>query len=487
MPEYTPEQIDARIEADTEMRRLATEDPTEFLAQHQKLYHTFGYNPDGSPMRTAKKLIGKAARATGLPEGLVHGVVAAPLEVAGTVAGISVGRAGGPVGAMIGAAGGNILGSAVNSLLGISDPMTKMDMTVAGGAPLIGPAVARAGQGLVKLGKRLIPGGGAGMNELAAEQFKARLSSMRVLPEHVQEARKLIDTVDDFRVPVSNLKKLFAGESKDLVDRQVAGSPVKQSYLDEVNTVIESNPELNSLVKGSSMSFKRLMTLEEGFNAIKGQRPGELWAKASGVIIDEMEAALKNPALAQGTRDKTAAGLNAFKQFIQTNRKYHADEAILNAMKVDGSVIKTVANDTDLVLFDQKAFKKFLGNEDLNKAFSPAEIESMRESVSSLGYISRPPSTSGDVFNMAKRFGAGGTIGWMTAGPMGAAVGAGIEEVIRKAVTTEPGRQAMKYLAKKGRGRIDALELDTMLGKIVAGMGATVPGVTGRGYEQNQE
>lgn len=86
--------------------------------------------------------------------------------------------------------------------------------------------------------------------------------------------------------------------------------------------------------------------------------------------------------------------------------------------------------------------------------------------------------------NLAKRYGVGGMIGWMTAGPMGAFAGAGVEELIRKAVTSESGRRVVKHLAKKGRGRIEGLELDQMLGKVASGVSAgVVPGVTGVGSQ----
>jgi hypothetical protein len=422
-------------------------------------------------------------------ETVAETIAAAPLEMAGTVAGASAGSKGGPAGAMVGASAGSVLGSAANSLLGITDPMTPVDLGIAAASPFGGTAVANAGRGGVKALKRLLPGGGAGMNELAADQFAARLQSMRVTKEHVDQARNMIGLVDDFQVPIGNLQALFKAESGSMAKQASKGIPGSDSYLKDLNRVIAENPELNSLMKGRSMSFKDLMTLEEGFNRIKSDRPGELWAKASGLIINEMESALSNPKVSAATKGKVTQGLDAFKKFIQTNRKYHADETLTKAFTpgASGGVVKYVQGDQNMLLFDQNAFKKFLNNNDqLKKAFSPGEIESMRESVKELGYISKPPSDSSNAVNLAKRYGVGGMAGWLLSGgnPMGALAGAGVEEIIRRGMTSEGGRRMIKYLAKKGRGKIDGLELHTALGKIAAGASAAiVPGVTGRGSE----
>jgi hypothetical protein len=483
--DYTPDEIDARIQADPEMQQLAQDDETEFLSRHAEIYKEFGYKPDGTPIRTAQKMVSKASKALGIPEDIGHAAAALPLPMAATFAGTIAGSPGGPAGALVGASGGSVLGEAANSLLGITDPMTKTDMGIAAAAPLAGLAVGRAGAGAAGLAKRLLPGSGAGLNEYAAEQFAKKLSSMRVTAADVDAARAGMSLAKDFKVPVPNLQKLFADESASIAQQASKGIPGTDSYLKDLNKIIAENPELNSLLTQSSMNFKDLMTLEKGFNSLKGERPGEVWAAASGKIIDEIEAMASNTKLHPATKAKAAEGLDAFKKFIAVNNKFKADETLVDMFKPGGKVVKTVAGDTNLVLFDQKAFKDQLANNKiLKKAFSPAEIQEMRESVTDIGYISRPPSNSADAMNLAKRYGAGGMAGWMIAGPTGAFAGAGLEELIRKAVTSEPGRKAMKYLAVKGRGKIDGLELQTMLGKIVAGASAgVVPGVTGRGSD----
>ena len=74
--DYTPDEIDARIQADPEMQKLAQDDETEFLSRHAEIYKEFGYRPNGTPIPTAQKLVGKASKALGIPEDIGHAVAA---------------------------------------------------------------------------------------------------------------------------------------------------------------------------------------------------------------------------------------------------------------------------------------------------------------------------------------------------------------------------------------------------------------------------
>ena len=486
MPEFTPAQIDRRIQDDPEMQHLAKNDETEFLSRHAQIYKEFGYKSDGSPLRMAQKVIGKVSRATGIPEGAVQFGTSAILPTVGTVAGMAVGASGGPAGLAIGGAGGSVLGEAANSLLGVTEPMEGADFALAAGAPLVGPAAAKAGPVAISALKRVLPGAGAGLNELAGEALASKLGSMRVTKDHVDFTRSMLSSAPDFKLSAPNTKAIFSEETAKIARQALQGIPGADTYLKTLNKVLGNNPEIQQ----GKVSFKDLMTLEEGFNRIKGGAPDEVWAAASGKIIDDIEAAANDPKITAATAAKARQGLDAFKTFIATNRKHQLDEKLVTMFTPGsgaGRVVKPTTGDPDLVLFDQKSFKNILDNDkDLKRAFSPTEIASIRDSVSELGYISRPPSQSADALNLAKRYGAGGMAGWMVGGPVGAVVGAGIEEVLRKAVTTETGRRAVKYLAKKGRGHIDGLELQTMVGKITAGANAGgVAGVSGMG-DHNQ-
>ena len=480
MPDYSREQIDEQIDNDPEMIALVQNgDENEFNRKHAEIYREFNLDPMGQPLRLAQRAIKGVSKATGIPEGVVQGAAALPLPTVGTIAGGIAGSPGGPVGATIGAMGGSVLGEAGNSLLGITEPMGATEFGLAAAGPLVAPAIAKAAPGAIKAAKRLLPGMGAGLNELAGEQFAAKLNSMRVTREMVDQASDALSmTHGNFKIPTENLRKSFIDESARIGEESLRGVPTSKGYQDELAKFVQDNFPQNA----KSMSFKDLMVVERGLNRIKGDRPGEIWAKASGVLIDEMEKAIENPALSAVTRQRATQGLNTFKQFIATNRKYNADEELTRLLSSKG-VLKASSGDPNLVQIDQKMLRRGLDeNKALNRAYSKAEIKEMKDAILDLGYISKPPQGGQDAVNLAKRYGAGGMIGWMAGGPMGALAGAGVEEIIRKGITSPKGREIVKYMAKQGRGHINAMELDQMLGKAVGGMSAgLVPGVTGAG------
>lgn len=466
MPEFTPDQIDKRIKGDPEMQRLAKDDEAQFLVEHERIYNEFGYKPDGKPLSMAKKAIKGFSKATGIPEGMAQFGAASVLPTVGTVAGMAVGSAGGPLGAAVGASGGSVLGEAANSLLGITDPMDKTDMAIAAGAPLLGPLASKTAPSIIAAGKRLVPGATSALHELAGEAMTKQLQGMRVTGEHVDLARKAMGAVPDFMMDAPNTKLIFNEESAKAARQALSEIPGADKYLDVLNGIVKAN-ELGGQGK---VSFKKLMTLEEGFNQIKGERPGELWAAASGKIIDDLEAATTGLKPGSAAAVKAQQGLQAFKSFIAINRKHQADETMVNMFTVGKGILKPSAYDSTLVEFDQKAFKLKLQNDPkLKKAFTPEERKSIEDSVADVGYIGKMPKAMSGASGLGSRFGKGGMIGLMAGGPWGAVVGGGIEEVLRQAVSTDVGRKVVKSLAKEGRGRINMLELQSIMGQVTAG------------------
>jgi hypothetical protein len=259
--------------------------------------------------------------------------------------------------------------------------------------------------------------------------------------------------------------------------------PGRDAYFKRINAFIEANPGL----KNGKMNSKDLMAIEAGFNDVKSDLPGEVWGAASGQIIKEMENTLTNPSVGQATKLKVTDGLQRFKHFIAVNNKMKADDAMTEAVRVGGPIVKIVPGDDGLVRFDKDAMKKFFDkNAAIKKAFSPAEINEMKSVVEDIGYLSTPPTSRMSAGNAIQRFGAGGTIGWaIGGGTTGALAGAAVEETIRQAMMTPTGRNIAKFLAKKGKGHINALELHQMLGQATAGASAgAVPGVTGLSGER---
>lgn len=478
--EYTVDQLNTRIKSDPEMKQLYQDDPTEFKVRATSIYKRFGYNADGSPMPSARKFVRKGARALGMDEDIAEMGAAAVIPTVTTLAGTALGAAAGPIGAVGGAMVGSAFGEEVNSAIGLTEPQTAGDRAIALGAPMLGPLTSRVAKpGATKLFMRGMPGTGAGLNELAAEEFTNAVVKNRVTKDTVDALRKNLDNMPDFTIDVSNLKKLFADESLNIGKQALQGVPSRDTYLKRLDAFIEANPGLQN----GKMNSKDLMALEDGFNQIKGEFPGEVWGAASGTIINEMERALAKPGLGQASREKIKDGLVRFKTFIKVNNKYKADEALTKAVQLDGPIIKSVAGDKGLVRFDKKAMNKFFEtNADIKKAFSPDEIADMKAAVTDLGYISSPPTNTLGMGNAIQRFGAGGTLGWaLGGGTSGALVGVAIEETLRQAMMTRTGRDLTKFLAKKGKGQINILELKSMMGQAVAGATAgAVPGVTGK-------
>jgi hypothetical protein len=478
MADFTIDQINDRIKKDPDMQRLAENDPTEFESQTNQLYRSFGYRPDGSPVPAAQKAFGKISKATGIPEGLVSGVANMPIPIATTAAGLTAGGVvGGGAGAIPGAIAGSVGGELLNAKLGLRDDLTQTDAAVAAAAPLIGPLASRLKSGAA-YGARLLPGGGAAMHELASDTFEKSLDNIRVDKPMVEAMRSTLTHVQDFKVKVPGLRELFDQEINQVSKRfEQPGSEAYLKKLGEMRASMQGDP---------AMSFKKLMSWEQGFNNLKEGSPHELWAKASGVLIEELEKAAANPKLTPATRAKVEEGVQAFKNVIAVGRKYRANESLDSLFK---QVVQPVAGDVSLTQFNSKAFIKGLrDNEGIKGAFSPAEIESIKESVTNLGYLSKPRTTGNDPASLIQRSGKGAALGFAVGGYGGALAGGAAEEAIAKAVSSEKGRKIVKYLATKGKGKIDMLELDSMMGQMIAGMNAgVVAGVSGRGSAEGTQ
>ena len=47
--------------------------------------------------------------------------------------------------------------------------------------------------------------------------------------------------------------------------------------------------------------------------------------------------------------------------------------------------------------------------------------------------------------------------------------GLGVAELIRVAISSQTGRNVVRYMATQGKGRVNAIELDRVLGQVIAG------------------
>ena len=159
-------------------------------------------------------------------------------------------------------------------------------------------------------------------------------------------------------------------------------------------------------------------------------------------------------------------GLLTFKKALTTNNRFKATEVFDNLLK---RVVQPAAGDTNLIRFDKKAFIKGLDNEQLKEAFSTNELASVKDAVENIGYFMGPPSKAGNTIPYLGRSGSFAALGWGFGGAIGAIIGFGGQQLITDALSTDVGRKVIKYLATTGKGKINMLELQSIMGKVVAG------------------
>lgn len=468
MPEFTPAQIDARIQADPEMQELAQNDETEFLARHEQIYNEFGYHADGSPMGTALKGIHSISKKTGLSKDVVQGIANVPIPLATTVAGTAAGALSPvPGGAVTGAIAGSVIGEELNYALGLRDKPGPVDLGIAAAAPLLGPLASRMKGPLSNVGQAL-PGAGKHMHNLAAEAIAKQAKYMEVTDDMVDFMRQNFKSVPTFKTDVPMLKAHVKTELNEVTKSLVPDN----AYIKKLNEVTKNLSNRNSI------SFEQLMATEKSFIDMGSDAPQQVWRKLSGVIVNDLEAQAVNPKLTPQTRAKILAGVEAYKNFVAVNQRKQGQQAL------ESFVNKSVTQlDDGLVRFNKPAFLKAL-NSDGMSVFEQSERDAIKKAVDDLGYIGPAPKsmTSGAVHTGS--YGAVGLGAYAIGGVSGVITAAAILGALRIGLSSEMGRKAITYLAKKGHGTIQGAELHTMIGQITAGANAGgVAGVSGAGTQ----
>lgn len=479
MAEFTIDQINKRIAADPDMQELHKVDPTEFDVQVTNMYDSFGYNPDGKPLNVATKIAKKVEGVTGIPRDTLKGAAAMGISMATTGAGMSIGSAAGPVGTAGGAMVGSLVGERAGSALGLIDEPASDALAL--GAPLLGPAVGKVIGGIGK-SMRSVPGVGTALHQQAGENLEQALTKVKVTPKDVDVFSKLLDTqikTQPFRMKTPMLLDAVKQELDVATSSKLPDMP----YIEKLNALIAD------FGTGNTTSFKSLMATEGRFNDLKESAPNAIWKKLSGVLISDMDAQANNPALSQATRDKIAGGAAAYKNLIKVNRKLHASTALDSLTK---TAITEVNGDPNMVRFNKTAFVKKLNYDQafdtttIGSTFSSSEITAIREAVDEVGYLGWGPSGAAQSAGQyIGRSGAAGAIGYtIGGGSKGAMTGFMAAAILSHALESDTGRRVVKHLAKKGKGSLNALELQSTLGRVLASTSAgVVPGVTGAGSE----
>ena len=452
----TIDQLNDEIMKSEDMHTLNDEDPTKFQDSVHSIYHAHGYDTEGKRLPLAQRTFGIISKNTGIPEAALQGAAAIPLPTAGALLGGRVAGAGG-------AAFGGYSGSKANELLGITDKMGTSDNALALLSPVAGPITSQASQKAASSVKWL-PGAPAGRNELAGEVMEKSFSMARVTKLDVAKARADLLQVKDFAVPVRRTQKIFSDEAAASAGqaKEVPTGELKK-YREDMSLMRES------VHRTKNMTFKRMMALESGLIKMKSEGSDEVWTKASGELIGDMEDHLANPNVAQSSKVKIQAGLDAFRNVIKKSKQLQANDTL---EKISAKVFQPVTGNTDLHAFNKKEFIRELDNNKILKgAHSPEDIKNMKDAVEHIGYL-------GGMNSMTSPQGIGGfigrsqypaAVGYAVGGQEGALYGYGVAAVLAVALTSQPGRNAVKYLAKQGRGKINGAELKTIMGQIISG------------------
>ncbi len=483
MPERSIKDINDSIMGDESMQALNRDDPTEFESSVHKIYHAHGYDTEGKPLPLAQQVFGKVSRKTGISESSIQGAAATILPTIGAIGGASVA----PIAPMAGASFGGYAGAKANELLGITDPMSTEDSAMAALSPILGPLGSKTTQGLAKTG-RYLPGAQTGLNEAAGETMKQSFQMARVSRKQVDAARAELLQVPPLTIVPTKLRALFDGEMKSAFkEAQALDQPELHSYSD---AVLKAR---NAISDTNTKSFKDLMTIESGLLKMKSEGSSEVWTKASGVLIEDLEDMVANPNITDATRKKASFALDKFRNVMKVQKQYHATEALDGVMN---KVFQPVAGNTDLMAFNKKEFLKELKtNKTLTGAYDRADLDNMIDAVESIGYLgnmSKMSSAQGAV-DFVGRSGPMAAMGYALGGQTGAMVGFGGAALVSTALSSDMGRKVIKYLAKQGRGKINAIELRDTMGKLIAGTSTAVnaslraPSEGARNAFENQE
>jgi len=479
MAEFTIDQINKRIAADPDMQELHKSYPKEFDSQVTQMYSGFGYNAEGLPFNRATKIAKSVEGVTGIPSDSLKNAASMGLEMAGASAGMTVGMPAGVPGITGGAMVGSLAGKKVADLLGLNDDSTPASDAISLVAPLVPNAIGKAIGGIGKA-MRSIPGVGTTFHQQAAERLEGALAKATVTSADVDTFADALQhqiKTAPFRIKTPGLKQAVDDELSSAVASKVPDTV----YIKQLRNL---HAELSS-----DTSFRELMATEKAFNKLKISAPTDVWKRLSGVLVEDMDNAATNPAVSQKTRDKIAAGSQAFKNLVKVNRKFNASTSLQSLMK---SAVTEVDGDPNMIRFNKTAFMKKLNTSaefDTSKVgstFDASEIQSIKNAVNDVGYLGwGPTGGTQSAGSYIGRSGAAGAIGFtIGGGSKGAMTGFAAAAALSKALESEAGRKLVSATARKGKGMLDMTELNRTLGQVIAGASAgIVPGVTGTGQQ----
>jgi hypothetical protein len=480
MPEHmTPEEIKSFVVGNPIAADMLERDEAQFDDTMANLYRHYGYDPEGNELSKAQKGIRKVSEATGIPEWLTTAAAASVVPTITTAAGAIGGMAvSGPVGGYVGAVAGSLGGEQLNVEMGITDPMDAVDVGIAAGAPLV-PVAGRVAKETGKRVLKHLPGAGVGMHQAALDTAVANAAKFGATKEGVTTAWDAVSNLPAYRQEMPKLAKLLQDEGVKLSElTAISPTLADTKYGKQVKGI------LNTLQEVGTINNKQIGALQHFFNKEKIDNPGSVWAKASGVLMDDLE----DFATAGKYAPEASATVMGLQKATQMTKRLHASEdmdkllARVTSEKLSDGVTK----------FNRDAFVKGLREEGkkgydrvFERGFGADDVNKMITAVKDLGYIAPMPtesiSTIGREMLPFASIGAGaaaitGSSAYMPIMAAGVVIGA----TIKKILTTETGRNWVARLAKEQGGRVSALQLSEMSMALAGGTsGAAIGAMVG--------
>jgi hypothetical protein len=397
-----------------------------------------------------------------------------------------------------GAAMGGGLGEMVNQAVGITEP-SGMAILMNGIAPAGGNIAGRAMRNL----PRAIPGAGAAVNELAAQQ--GAQIPQKIGPERTLEGIMKLVSLKNPKADTGAVQQALMGQMDQLLknpEKKVsqvlyevaddlakqAGGPIRVDSMTireatakllnkeakmgsataspEIKALAE---EFNDLTKGGTgvpfdVLYARLQRLNGQVGGAKGEDQGA-YKLLIGAIEDDIEHAVKS----------SADNMPAAQAFRTAQAAWQKEKGQKTVLDIINRATTERASD-GMVQFNRGTVQKALKDERLQKLLGPEAVKFIKEDLSNMGIITKLPPGPGEHFGSGRNIigaSAGALYGAYGGGPSGAMqLGAAVPvamELISKAAMTSTGRTMIKAFVKAGQGKLTPAAMSILAAYVEGG------------------
>ena len=374
----------------------------------------------------------------------------AALPIAGQIAGGAIeGALTRGADTIAGQSAGAMLGVKANEMLGITKP-TPEDYFLAGMAPPVARAATAAG-------RALIPGKEAALQQMAVPRMEAVAG--KVAKGGVDAAYKALEPFADLPIPAGHLNETFARLGK-------VESVAKQFGLGSapINRLVTKGEQAMATEGGRIKFGDAMIVLKRLREKISGmeEKGGEAWGAykaARKALFDDLDEVAKAGGT-QGTAVvKYAAAREAAKKAIAQNE-------LADVLAKDGTRIVTVGGQTFPIIEPTKVLNK-LKKMEFAQSVDKATWAGIEKELKQLARVPRPAGTERVALGTPGRViatggtGLAATAGFMSAGPMGAAMGTaaaagavGAHEAIARLMMSDKGRNLLVKVFTANEGRM---------------------------------